>query len=145
MHTYGWERAFWGCWGWGAALLQARLLNQQLDEQKRSSWRRSLCPTPDLAILQMQSLEVSADHSRLTKQQLSGMLPVRSVLGKTASQSEHCPASGGCRHVADIVKSTSRALQSSSLVKFRCSGILGFIEKVNYWQGFGAHLFFRVL
>lgn len=50
--------------------------------------RRSLCPTPDLAILQMQSLEVSADHSRLTKQQHSGMRPVRSVLGKTASQSE---------------------------------------------------------
>ena len=130
--------------GWGA-LLQARLLNQQLDEQKRSSWPRSLCPSPDLAILQMQRLEVSADLSRLTKQQLSGMLPVRSVPGRTASQSEHYPASGDSRHIADIVKSTSRTLQSGSLVKFRCSGVLGFIEKVNYWQDFGAHLFFRVL
>lgn len=94
--------------GW--PLLQARLWNQQLDEQNRShsafhpTWPFCRCP-----LGQCKSLPC------LTKEQLSRTFPVRGVLGKAASQSGHCPAPGGSRHIADIVDGTLGLCRVSAL------------------------------
>lgn len=63
--------------------------------------------------------------------------------GRAASQGENCTTPRGSKHTDDNVNHTLQDGQSGSLVKFRWPGMLGFTEKLSYWLGFGAHLFFR--